>query len=97
MAHGVDIADMSEEERKPLVKWLAAFCLIRLVERSTEGIHSLIAKILKKCPAAGLSYISMELRFETLELMALSHPDVTSLVLTRCVAWTVLEPGGTWS
>ena len=45
-----------------------------MAERSVEGRHSLISRIRKRAPRAGLPYISLELRFQHLQAMAATEP-----------------------
>lgn len=62
MASGHDI---DQPEFAPLRRWLARFAVIKIVERSTEGIHSLVSHALKRAPAASVGYLSVELRFHS--------------------------------
>ena len=45
-----------------------------MVERTTEGIHSLVARILRRAPAAKLSYLSSELRLPDLVQSTVESP-----------------------
>ena len=49
-----------------LVNWTK----VRCVSRSVEGLHSLVARILKRAPAAKTPYLSFEMRWKELASMA---------------------------
>ena len=61
MANGEDIC---HDDFRPLRLWVARFALIKLSERSTEGVHSVVSHCMKRAPAASVAYISIELRFK---------------------------------
>ena len=54
--------------------WLVVACgglwcvqvQVRCIERSTEGLHSIVKRTLGRSPAASLSYLSLDLRFSQL-------------------------------
>ena len=69
LAAGCKVLDLPPELRDPLCRWLSAFKLVRTVERSVEGIHSLVGRILKRAPAAKLPYLSLEIRFPIMRPM----------------------------
>ena len=81
LASGCEMGDLPPALRFPLAKWLSALKLVRVVERSVEGIHSLLKNRLKKAPAAKAPYLSYELRHSlikpTLKAVASSDPQVT--------------------
>lgn len=56
-------ADLQEEEFEPLTKWLGRLAMIRMSERSVEGVHSHITRCFKRAPASSMAYVSIELRF----------------------------------
>ena len=47
---------------------------VRVAERSIEGRHSYIGRVLKRAPAAQLAYQSLELRFASLQRLASTKP-----------------------
>lgn len=47
---------------------------MRVVERSTEGIHSVVKRTLQRAPAASVSYLSLDLRFTQLVHTAIVEP-----------------------
>ena len=47
---------------------------VRIVERSVEGLHSIIKRTLSRAPAATISYLSLELRYGHLLHCAISEP-----------------------
>lgn len=47
---------------------------VRVVERSTEGIHSVVKRALQRAPAASVSYLSLDLRFTQLAHAAIVEP-----------------------
>ena len=69
LASGSKVSELPAELHEPLVKWLSAFKMVRTVERTVEGIHSLIGRSLKRAPAAKIPYLSLELRFSLLKPM----------------------------
>lgn len=73
MASGADIAG---PEFQPLRWWLARFQTIKLVERSVEGVHAIITRSLKRAPAAGVGYLSVELRFHSFWASLSRNPAV---------------------
>lgn len=66
LAEGHRILELPAESRAPLARWLSAFRAVRTVERSVEGVHSIISKLLKRAPAAKVPYLSLELRYHML-------------------------------
>lgn len=50
------------------------------MERSTEGLHSIVKRSLARAPSARISYLSLELRFPQLMMMAISQPRVFQTV-----------------
>lgn len=52
---------------------------VRVVEQSTEGLHSRLARVVRKAPSAKLSFLSMELRFNHLVDFSMRHPAVSKL------------------
>ena len=52
---------------------------VRVVEQSTEGVHSQLSRIIRKAPSAKLSFLSMEIRFPLLVDFALRYPVVPVL------------------
>ena len=69
LAAGQKVYQLPTELRDPLWKWLSAFRLVRTVERSVEGAHSLVSRALKRAPAAKLPYLSVEVRFSLMKPM----------------------------
>eukprot|EP00435_Cladocopium_sp_Y103_P052226 s335_g16.t1 len=69
LARGQKVYQLPPELRDPLWKWLSAFKLVRTVERSVEGAHSLVSRALKRAPAAKLPYLSVEIRFSLMKPM----------------------------
>ena len=69
LASGVHVMALPVHFQEPLCKWLGAFRLVRTVERSVEGVHSIIGGILKAAPAARTAYISLQLRYPWLKPM----------------------------
>ena len=69
LAAGHKVLELAPNMRDALCKWLSAFRLVRTVERSVEGIHSLIGNILKRAPAAKIPYLSFEIRYPLLKPM----------------------------
>lgn len=47
---------------------------VRVIERSTEGLHSIVKRTLARAPAASLSYLSLDLRFAQLVHTAIVEP-----------------------
>ena len=74
MAKGESIAG---PEFKPLRLWLSRFQCIKLVERTVEGTHALTTRALKRAPAAGMGYLSIELRFASFWQRVSVDPGVT--------------------
>lgn len=69
LASGAKVSELMQGFREPLCKWLSAFKLVRTVERSVEGAHSLVSRCLKRAPAAKIPYLSLELRFSLMKPM----------------------------
>ena len=42
LANGSNIDDLDERLKASYAKWMGAFRLVRTVERSVEGVHSII-------------------------------------------------------
>ena len=61
---------------------------VRIAERSVEGRHSRIHRILKRAPRAGVAYLSLEMRFPLLQELAATKPDCLKHLLG---SWTKLE------
>lgn len=76
MASGVPPTDPG---MAPLVKWIARFACIRMVERSIEGIHARLTAIYRRAPRASMPYLSVELRFENLLRAIAAQPKVARL------------------
>ena len=55
-----------------------------MVERSTEGLHSHIKRILSRARRASTSYLSLELRFPQLVMHAVDDPAGFKQVETDC-------------
>ena len=51
------------------------------MERSVEGTHSLLARVLRRAPAAKMSYLSSELRFSQMVRDAFRGPSELSYLL----------------
>ena len=45
------------------------------MERSVEGVHSLISRTLRRSPAAKIPYLSMEVRWSQLLAAAVKGPE----------------------
>ena len=84
MAAGENIM---EDEFIPLRRWLCKFSTIKLAERTVEGYHSIITKIMKRAPASGIGYISTELRFPAVWERLSSDPQVTCHHLVICCSY----------
>lgn len=67
LANGSNIDGLDERLKASYAKWMGAFRLVRTVERSVEGVHSIITKLMKRAPAAKVPYISLDLRFHMLK------------------------------
>lgn len=67
LAAGCCLLDVDPHLKDPLCKYLAAFKLVRTVERSVEGVHAVITKLVKRAPAAKIAYLSLDLRFHMLK------------------------------
>lgn len=65
------------ENLQPLTRWLGRFAAIRCSERSCEGIHALVTKVYKRAPAAGLAYVSIELRSSKMLSTVAKYPMAT--------------------
>ena len=55
---------------------LQSICQVRTAERSVEGRHSLVSRILRRAPRASTGYISLELRFPHLQYVASTRPQL---------------------
>lgn len=65
---------------------------MRVVERSTEGVHSIIKRSLGRAPNASMSYLSFELRFAQLMHAAVTDPMVfTNAIQNSFVRMTTLQ------
>eukprot|EP00435_Cladocopium_sp_Y103_P014366 s3181_g3.t1 len=60
--HVLQPAHPSAAATAQLLHWLSGFKLVRCVSRSVEGLHSLLARVLKRAPAAKVPYLSFEMR-----------------------------------
>ncbi|CAE8608181.1 unnamed protein product [Polarella glacialis] len=69
-AFGADVSSLSSSFQLRV----ASFRLIRIVERSVEGWHSLINKVRKRAPNANPAYLSLELRMKEFEQTLLRNP-----------------------
>ena len=47
---------------------------VRIAERSVEGRHALVNRIRDRAPSSTVAYISMEMRFRHLQMMAATNP-----------------------
>lgn len=56
--------------------WVAKLATIRVQERSIEGQHSRVSKILKRAPSASMALISHELRWHALSKLVTSQPSL---------------------
>lgn len=74
IARGEDM--LSSHDFSPLIDWVSRFACIRLAERSVEGVHSMMTRILKRGPASSIPYISVELRFEGFWTYLCNDPPV---------------------
>ena len=72
MASGVELKDINHDGFR---RWVSALTLIRVVERPVEGLHSRVNTILKRAPNASMSYISHELRWESLCQIIIGKPQ----------------------
>lgn len=54
-----------------------------MAERSVEGRHSLIHRIRERAPAASMAYISQEVRYKHLQLLAATNPRALSELQQR--------------
>ena len=70
------------DELGPLQSWLGRLAVIKVAERSVEGIHSLITKVYRRAPAATFAYISVELRLRDIVRTLQSDPGVPWLGLS---------------
>lgn len=84
------------DEFKPLRVWLAKFQVIKLAERSVEGAHAIITKTLRRAPAAGLGYISTELRFHTMWNQLCGDPKAPWAMVHDGNVWILLLDSGFW-
>lgn len=74
---------------------------VKVVERSTEGLRSIIKRTLQRSPNASASYLSVELRFGQLMSYAISNPRLFKEIETefqnmgtlKGYRETVLKPG----
>lgn len=73
---------------------------VRTVERSVEGLHSLVKRALQRSPAAKISYLSMELRYPQLLHFAMADPacvgkmsrKMADIVTLRGFRRAILQP-----
>ena len=73
---------------------------VRTVERSVEGLHSLVKRALQRSPAAKISYLSMELRYPQLLHFAMADPacigemsrKMADIVTLRGLRRAILQP-----
>lgn len=56
---------------------------VRIAERSVEGRHSVIHHILKRAPRASVSYLSLELRFPSLQRVAATSPGCLQSIMNH--------------
>lgn len=90
LADGATLTTLQGDLRhqQSLVKWLAAFRLIRTSERNVEGAHSLISRELKRAPASKVAALSLQLRFPELRSLMTEialHPQATwTRFITLC-------------
>ena len=59
-----------------------------MAERSVEGRHSRIHRVLKRAPNASVPYLSLEMRFPLLQELLATKPECMRSLLT---SWTKLE------
>lgn len=57
------------------------FAQVRIAERSVEGRHARVNRILERAPAGSCAYLSSEMRFCELEKVASTQPRVPCLDL----------------
>ena len=56
---------------------------VRIAERSVEGRHSVIHHILKRAPRASVPYLSLELRFPSLQRVAATSPGCLQSIMNH--------------
>lgn len=64
------------------------FSKVRVAERSVEGRHSVLHRVLRRAPRASISYLSLEMRFQHLQQLAATRPECLQGLLS---AWVQLE------
>lgn len=69
---------LKHPEFNPLTRWLSRLNCIRVAERSVEGIHASISRVIKNARGASIPFISVELRFEQFWSTIAADPRVTS-------------------
>lgn len=74
LARGEPWSSFSQQELEIVGRWVVRFLHIRCVERTTEGLHSIVKRTLARAPGAKPSYLSMELRFGQLMILAVTEP-----------------------
>ena len=55
---------------------LLQLCKVRTAERSVEGRHAIINRIHKRAPRASTGYVSLEMRFASLQTVASTKPQL---------------------
>ncbi len=66
------------------VQWVSSFRFLQIAERSIEAKHKLVSAVYKRCPAAGPSYVSGELRFHEFEYLICHYPRE---IMQFCYKW----------
>jgi hypothetical protein len=66
-------------------KWWGALRRVKIVERSIEGVHSRVHKMLLQAPATGCPTFSVELKWPGIEANFLAHPRDTLSIIHLCV------------
>lgn len=90
MASGEDVDSISSPE---LSHWVSALASVRVVERPVEGLHSRVSKTTRTAPNQSMSFISMDLRFNSMLELMKRQPNL----LHECQAATLdLERSATF-
>ena len=72
------LLDSDDAMARYFVRWISAFRLVRVAERSVEGRHSRIHRIRERAPSASLAYLSSECRFGSMRALAATSPKAIS-------------------
>ena len=67
------------------------WCKVRTVERSVEGLHSLVKRSLSRAPASKISCLSMELRYSQLFHSAVTRPSFMGEMARKLAAIVTLK------